>query len=107
MTVKPLSTLTKSAPTRTSVYSPAVVTRSSSRSKPGSYVRSIIRRRHADQVHDLNNRCDNSMRIFLLMIVALAAHQNFARAQTVRVLVWDEQQDRQAEAYENFLGNEI
>ncbi len=47
------------------------------------------------------------MRIFLLMIVALAAHQNFARAQTVRVLVWDEQQDRQAEAYENFLGNEI
>lgn len=47
------------------------------------------------------------MRIFLLVIAALAAHQPFAGAQTVRVLVWDEQQDRQTEAYENFLGNEI
>lgn len=37
------------------------------------------------------------------MGVSLASLQ----ADTIRVLVWDERQDRQAEAYENFLGNEI
>lgn len=47
------------------------------------------------------------MRIFLIMLAALAAPINISKAQTVRVLVWDEQQVQQAAAYENFLGNEI
>ena len=31
----------------------------------------------------------------------------FARAESIHVLVWDERQPRQSEAYDNFLGNEI
>ena len=45
-----------------------------------------------------------------IVTVTLAAIGIFAQghaAELVRVLVWDERQDKQAEAYENFLGNEI
>ncbi|MCB1210576.1 MAG: hypothetical protein KDK97_14695, partial [Verrucomicrobiales bacterium] len=41
-----------------------------------------------------------------LIFFALAYVLN-ARAEAIHVLVWDERQPRQAEAYENFLGNEI
>ena len=45
--------------------------------------------------------CD--MRLFLLgFVFSLSAF-----AQPIQVLVWDEQQPRQSEAYDNFLGNEI
>ena len=40
---------------------------------------------------------------FVLLLIASTT----ARAEPVRVLVWDERQPRQAEAYESFLGNEI
>ncbi|MDA7673517.1 ThuA domain-containing protein [Verrucomicrobiales bacterium] len=43
---------------------------------------------------------------FLLLITFLSGLVS-AHAEPVRVLVWDERQDRQAEAYDNFLGNEI
>jgi len=41
--------------------------------------------------------------VMLLMFVAVSAVQ----ADPVHVLIWDERQPRQAEAYDNFLGNEI
>ena len=41
--------------------------------------------------------------IFTLVLSLLAC----ASAKPVRVLIWDERQPRQAEAYDNFLGNEI
>lgn len=40
-----------------------------------------------------------------LAILGLFAHTN--AAETINVLIWDERQDKQAEAYENYLGNEI
>ena len=42
----------------------------------------------------------------LALVVSLTTSSMLA-ASPIRVLVWDEQQDRQAEAYDNFLGNEI
>lgn len=42
-------------------------------------------------------------KVVLLMLVAASAVQ----ADPVHVLIWDERQPRQAEAYDNFLGNEI
>ena len=45
------------------------------------------------------------MKYSLLLLFSLFAI--VAKADPIHVLVWDEQQDRQAEAYENFLGNEI
>ncbi len=36
-----------------------------------------------------------------------AAHAGFAQSRPVRVLVWDERQPRQKEAYTNWLGNQI
>ena len=44
------------------------------------------------------------MRVFLLLCFAAFSA---AAADPVKVLVWDERQPRQAEAYDNFLGNEI
>ena len=40
-------------------------------------------------------------------ILALIALTNLVNGEAVNVLVWDERQPRQAEAYDNFLGNEI
>jgi len=40
-------------------------------------------------------------------IFALIALTNLVNCEAVNVLVWDERQPRQAEAYDNFLGNEI
>ena len=45
------------------------------------------------------------MKPFLLIQFSVFAIA--ASAEPIHVLVWDEQQDRQAEAYENFIGNEI
>lgn len=42
----------------------------------------------------------------LILAACLAGALNVAAA-PVRVLIWDERQERQAEAYDNFLGNEI
>ena len=47
------------------------------------------------------------MKTFLLIFIMTAAHLSVSQAQTIRVLVWDEQQEQQAAAYENFIGNEI
>ena len=44
------------------------------------------------------------MRVILLMLLASVS---VAAADPVNVLVWDERQPRQKEAYDNFLGNEI
>ena len=44
------------------------------------------------------------MRVILLMLLATVA---VVAADPVNVLVWDERQPRQEEAYDNFLGNEI
>ncbi len=38
-------------------------------------------------------------------IFALIALTNLVNCEAVNVLVWDERQPRQAEAYDNFLGN--
>ena len=43
------------------------------------------------------------MRIAVLILVSA----NFIAAAEIRVVVWDEQQPRQKQAYENFLGNAI
>ena len=43
----------------------------------------------------------------ILLLLSLAIIPSSVQAESIHVLVWDEQQDRQAEAYENFLGNEI
>ncbi len=47
------------------------------------------------------------MRISLLLFVCVIACTARSRAEAVHVLIWDERQPRQAEAYEKFLGNEI
>ncbi|MDA1053392.1 MAG: ThuA domain-containing protein [Planctomycetota bacterium] len=47
------------------------------------------------------------MRQSLLLAVCLAATTATSRAEPIHVLVWDERQPRQAEAYDNFLGDEI
>ncbi len=47
------------------------------------------------------------MRQTLLLALCLAATTVTLRAEPIHVLVWDERQPRQAEAYDNFLGNEI
>lgn len=44
-------------------------------------------------------------KIAVFLCVAFAAIESLG--QTVNVLVWDERQPRQSEAYDNFLGNEI
>lgn len=43
----------------------------------------------------------------LLLPVARGADENVATAKPIRVVVWDEQQPSQKEAYDNFLGNAI
>lgn len=47
------------------------------------------------------------MRISVLLFVCFIVGSAPLRAAPIHVLVWDEQQPRQAEAYDNFLGNEI
>lgn len=47
------------------------------------------------------------MKRTLLLAACLAATTASLRAEPIHVLVWDERQPRQAEAYDNFLGNEI
>ncbi|PHS11011.1 MAG: trehalose utilization protein [Blastopirellula sp.] len=47
------------------------------------------------------------MRLLLLCIATYLASVSVAVAEPVHVLVWDERQPRQSEAYDNFLGNEI
>ena len=42
-----------------------------------------------------------------LVLTALFCLSDLIQARSIRVVVWDEQQPRQAEAYDNFLGNEI
>ena len=43
--------------------------------------------------------------LFLLLLVTTLSSR--LRAEPIHVLIWDERQPRQAEAYDNFLGNEI
>ncbi len=47
------------------------------------------------------------MRTPLFLFVCSIATAATLRAEPIHVLVWDERQPRQAEAYDNFLGNEI
>ena len=47
------------------------------------------------------------MRILLLVLVCFVSFRSVSAAEPIHVLVWDERQPRQSEAYENFLGNEI
>ncbi len=47
------------------------------------------------------------MRISLLLCACMLSTTASLRAEPIHVLVWDERQPRQAEAYDNFLGNEI
>jgi trehalose utilization protein len=47
------------------------------------------------------------MRTSLLLSICFIASTAILRADPIHVLVWDERQPRQAEAYDNFLGNEI
>ena len=46
------------------------------------------------------------MRILAVLILAIGPLKS-ASAETIHVLVWDERQPRQREAYDNWLGNEI
>jgi trehalose utilization protein len=43
----------------------------------------------------------------ILMVAALAHTTTVLAAEPIHVLVWDERQPRQSDAYDNFLGNEI
>ncbi len=52
-------------------------------------------------------RIQNGMRFKLLPLIGCFAFVNAVLAEPTRVLIWDERQPRQAEAYDNFLGNEI
>jgi len=45
--------------------------------------------------------------IFLVVIVSLVCTGGLARAESIKVVVWDEQQPRQKTAYPDFLGNQI
>ena len=45
--------------------------------------------------------------IIPLTLLAMGIFARGHAAEPVHVLVWDERQDKQAVAYENFLGNEI
>lgn len=47
------------------------------------------------------------MRTTLLLLASLIAVTNSSGADPIHVLVWDERQPRQSEAYDNYLGNEI
>jgi trehalose utilization protein len=47
------------------------------------------------------------MRISILLSLLIVVQTLDTYAQPIRVLVWDERQPRQSEAYRNFLGNEI
>lgn len=47
------------------------------------------------------------MKTKLLILATVLTGVLCAHAEPVHVLVWDERQERQAEAYDNFLGNEI
>jgi trehalose utilization protein len=47
------------------------------------------------------------MKTKLFILSAVLSGALTTHAEPVNVLVWDERQDRQAEAYDNFLGNEI
>jgi trehalose utilization protein len=47
------------------------------------------------------------MRILLLILACFVSFRSVSAAEPIHVLVWDERQPRQSEAYENFLGNEI
>lgn len=50
----------------------------------------------------------NSARVtLLLLLMACAPAKNFAAEPLIRVVVWDEQQPAQKQAYDNFLGNAI
>ena len=42
-----------------------------------------------------------------LILFCLAIHSDLLAADPVHVLIWDERQPRQSQAYDNFLGNEI
>ena len=42
-----------------------------------------------------------------LLLLSLLAASSVPAADPIHVLVWDERQPRQSEAYDNFLGNEI
>ena len=55
----------------------------------------------------LKFKVKNSMKIKLLFLVIFITGVMSASAEPVHVLVWDERQPRQSEAYDNFLGNEI
>lgn len=47
-------------------------------------------------------------RVLLLLFLSSFVHVlNVNAADPIHVLVWDERQPRQKEAYDNFLGNEI
>lgn len=47
------------------------------------------------------------MRVILLLTLIVLSTLQTAYADPIHVLVWDERQPRQSEAYDNFLGNEI
>jgi trehalose utilization protein len=47
------------------------------------------------------------VRALLLFFIFVSLHSACFSVEKIHVLIWDEQQPRQAEAYENFLGNEI
>lgn len=47
------------------------------------------------------------MKSSLLLFVCIIAGSATLRAEPIHVLVWDERQPRQSQAYDNFLGNEI
>jgi len=49
----------------------------------------------------------NSLLPLACIIASLATSTSSLLAEQVHVLVWDERQPRQEEAYDNFLGNEI
>ena len=47
------------------------------------------------------------MRIFLLLWLAMTAHASISQAETIHILVWDEQQNRKKEPCDSFRSNEI
>lgn len=55
----------------------------------------------------LAKRTRREMKNLLCLLICCLAFATQSRAQSVHVLVWDERQPRQSEAYDDFLGNEI
>lgn len=66
-----------------------------------------IRYRSTNEAASSNLNQMHDMKSLLTLIILFATSVSSFAAKPINVLVWDERQSRQSEAYDNFLGNEI